>query len=90
MSLPSEIPLTQERPGTAYPIIPAAGFHWLTPCYNFFCMLFSLGRSFQRGGVAIWHHDAAGKVHAGENSLKNAPEISLHGDAVDSLFQWPE
>jgi ubiquinone/menaquinone biosynthesis C-methylase UbiE len=36
---------------TANAIIPAAGFHILTPCYEFACALFGLGRSFQRGVV---------------------------------------
>src|SRR5262245_46543685 len=38
----------EERQEQTYSIIPAAGFHSLTPLYDFLCVLFGLGRGFQR------------------------------------------
>jgi ubiquinone/menaquinone biosynthesis C-methylase UbiE len=38
----------QRQTDTAYPILPAAGFNWLTPFYDFFCTVFGLGRRFQQ------------------------------------------
>lgn len=38
-----------EHQEPSYPIIPAAGFHWLTPFYDLLCVPFGLGRRFQRG-----------------------------------------
>jgi hypothetical protein len=43
------------------------------------------GLSVEEGGTAVWHHDKAGKVHVGENSFKNVPGLSLHGEVVDPL-----
>lgn len=48
MSVQNETQVAQERPAPAYPIIPAAGFHCLTPLYDFLCALFGLGRHFRR------------------------------------------
>jgi glyoxylase-like metal-dependent hydrolase (beta-lactamase superfamily II) len=48
------------------------------------------GSIFCTPGTAVWHHDMAGKVHVGENSLKNVPGLSLHGEMIDPLFPNPE
>jgi hypothetical protein len=48
------------------------------------------GLSVEEEGVAVWHHDPTGKVHVGENSLKNVPGISLHGEAGDPLIRRHE
>lgn len=45
----TETEAVQERREPNYPIIPAAGFHWLTPFYDLLCLPFGLGRRFQRG-----------------------------------------
>lgn len=45
----TETEAAQERRESAYPIVPAAGFHWLTPFYDLLCLPFGLGRRFQRG-----------------------------------------
>ncbi|MFO0842310.1 MAG: class I SAM-dependent methyltransferase [Gemmataceae bacterium] len=45
----AETEADQERREPDYPIVPGAGFHWLTPFYDLLCLPFGLGRRFQRG-----------------------------------------
>jgi hypothetical protein len=42
--------------------------------------------SVEEKGVAVWHHDKDGKIHAGENGLQSVPGLSLHGKVEDLLF----
>jgi hypothetical protein len=49
------------------------------------------GLSVEADGVAVWHHDEAGRVQAGANAaIKNGPGLSPHGELVDPLFSRPE
>jgi hypothetical protein len=49
------------------------------------------GLSVEEDGVAVWHHDEAGRLQAGANTaIKNGPGLSLHGELVDPLFSRPE
>jgi hypothetical protein len=46
--------------------------------------------SVEEDGVAIWHHDKAGKILTGVNSLKQLPGARPQGELVDPLFPKPE
>ena len=45
-------PAKDTWPAGAFPILPAAGWHWLTPVYDLGCELLGLGRRFRRDVVA--------------------------------------
>lgn len=47
------------------------------------------GLSVESGGLAVWHHDRAGKIDGGVNILK-VPGKLFHGEFVDPLFPKPK